>query len=116
MGELRSTISDDALDRQLRDALPYVDDSGFTARVLSRLPVQRHANQSLRSAILIGLTLLGSALAYILSDSGRFIVVNLVKLSNLSPLLVITLTVAVGVLAVSGALVTAVAKLREARP
>lgn len=113
--ELRSTITDDALDRQLRDAVRYIDDGGFTARVVGRLPAQRHTRASLRSAILIGLTLLGSALAFVFSDSGRFIVVNLFRLANLPPLTLAVLTLAIGVLATSGAVVTAVAKVRDGR-
>lgn len=113
--ELRSTITDEALDRQLRDAASYIDDAGFTARVLGRLPAQqRRSPQSLRIFILMGLTLLGSALACVVSDSGRFIVVNLVRVANLPPLALGALTLVVGLLAVSGALLTAVAKLREA--
>ena len=115
MGELRSTIHDDALDRQLRDAVPYIDDGGFTAGVLSRLPAQRRARQSLRSIILISLTLLGSALAYIVSDSGRFIIVNLFRVANMPPLLLLTLILGTGLLAIGAALVAAVAKVRDAR-
>lgn len=111
--ELRSTITDEALDRQLRDALPYVDDAGFTARVLSKLPPQRHARQSLRATVLIALTIIGSALAYVLSDSGRFVVVNLVRLANLPPLALVSLTFGVGLVAIAAALVTGVTKLRE---
>lgn len=113
--ELRSTITDAALDRQLRDAVPYIDDAGFTAGLLSRLPVQHRTRRSLRSFILIGLTLLGSALAWVLSDSGRFIVVDLMRLANLPPLIIGALTLAIGLLVTSGALLTAIARLRDAR-
>jgi ABC-type spermidine/putrescine transport system permease subunit II len=111
--ELRSTISDEALDRQLRDAAPYIDDDGFTTSVLRRLPAAQAPRQSIRSAILIALTLLGSALAYIVSDSGRFIVVSLVRLAHLPPLVLATLALGIGLLVTSGALITAVAKVRE---
>jgi hypothetical protein len=32
---------EDWLDQQLREAAPYIDDDGFTARVLQKLPVVR---------------------------------------------------------------------------
>ena len=32
---------EDWLDRQLREAAPYIDDKGFTARVLQQLPAPR---------------------------------------------------------------------------
>ena len=31
-------IDDETLDRQLREAVPYINDDGFTARVIARLP------------------------------------------------------------------------------
>ncbi len=40
---------EDQLDRQLRDAAPYIDDDGFTARVLQQLPAPRHARRELQS-------------------------------------------------------------------
>jgi hypothetical protein len=113
--ELRSTITEDALDRQLREAVPYVDDAGFTARVLARLPAPQRELQSVRGAILLGLTLLGSALAYVLTDSGRFILVSVVRLANLPVVWVFILTFAIGVLAIGGAFAAAMAKLHEAQ-
>ena len=38
---MNAMIDDDTLDRQLRDAAPYIDDEGFTARVMARLPAAR---------------------------------------------------------------------------
>ena len=60
---------EDSLDRQLREAAPYIDDEGFTARVLQQLPPPRRGLDSLRAAILLGITLLASALAYVLSSN-----------------------------------------------
>ncbi len=113
--ELRSTITEDALDRQLREAAPYIHDDGFTARVLACLPPPQRESRSIRSAILIGLTLLGSALASMLTDSGRFIVVDLVRLAQMPFASVLIMTFAIGLLAISGALVAAMAKLQDIR-
>ena len=59
------------LDRQLREAAPYIDDQGFTSRVLKQLPARRRRRDSLRAVILLGITFLASVLAYGLSDGGR---------------------------------------------
>src|SRR6266480_1467411 len=74
---------EDQLDRRLRDAAPYIDDDGFTARVLQQLPAPRHVRRSLRGAILLGVTLLASVLAYVISDGGRFLVVAVARLTTL---------------------------------
>ena len=74
---------EDWLDRQLREAAPYIDDEGFTARVLQQLPPPRNARRSFRGAILLTITLLASVLAYLLSDGGRFLVVEATRLTTL---------------------------------
>ncbi len=61
----------DWLDARLRDEVPYIDDAGFTARVVHQLPVRRHTSRSLRSAILIGVTLLACVVAYLLTGRGE---------------------------------------------
>src|SRR5438045_4483561 len=38
---MNALIDDETLDRQLREAATYIDDNGFTARVLARLPPAR---------------------------------------------------------------------------
>ncbi len=48
---------EDSLDRQLREAAPYIDDDGFTVRVLRQLPPPRRGRDSLRAVILLGITL-----------------------------------------------------------
>ena len=75
-------IDDETLDRQLRDAAPYIDDNGFTARVMAQLPARQREPKYLRAAILLGLTILGSAIAYFVSGRGRFVANGVVELSN----------------------------------
>jgi hypothetical protein len=65
-------LQDDWLDARLRDEVSYIDDAGFTARVLQQLPTRGHSRSS-RSVILIGMTLLACALAYLLSGRGAFL-------------------------------------------
>jgi hypothetical protein len=50
----------DALDRLLRDQATYIDDRGFTRRVLTALPRRRQS--ALRPAIVLGATALACAL------------------------------------------------------
>ena len=102
----------DQLDRQLCEAAPYIDDNGFTARVLQQLPPRRRRD-SLRAVILLGITLVASALAYVLSDGGRFLVVAMARLATLPTLWLLALAFGIGILAMAGGLVAAVSKTRE---
>lgn len=102
----------DQLDRQLCEAAPYIDDNGFTARVLQQLPPRRRRD-SLRAVILLGITLMASALAYVLSDGGRFLVVAMARLATLPTLWLLALAFGIGILAMAGGLVAAVSKTRE---
>ena len=61
----------DWLDAELRDEMPYIDDAGFTASVMQQLPARRHASRSLRSAILIGVTMLACVVVYVLTGRGE---------------------------------------------
>src|SRR5436853_2586947 len=86
---------DEEPDRQLRDAIPYIDDGGFTVRVLQQLPA-RPASMRLRGVILITVTLLASVLAYVLSGGGRFLNEFVVRVSELPILWLLIITLIAG--------------------
>src|SRR5437764_3704651 len=79
---MNAMIDDETLDRQLREAAPYIDDNGFTARVMARLPAARREPRWLRAMILMGMTLLGSGVVYLLSGGGRFVREGVIQLSD----------------------------------
>src|SRR5256885_13368418 len=79
---MNAMIDDETLDRQLREAAPYIDDDGFTARVMARLPAARREPRWLRAMILLGMTLLGSGVVYLLSGGGRFVRAGVIQLSD----------------------------------
>lgn len=58
---MKSSEQNDPLDALLREQNPYIDDNGFTARVIQSLPPRRRA--WLRPALLLGTTAIGSVLA-----------------------------------------------------
>ncbi len=66
-------LQDDWLEARLREESPYIDDAGFTAQVVQKLPTRRAARLSFRGAILLCLTLLASTLTYVVSGGGRFV-------------------------------------------
>src|SRR6266704_3805821 len=98
---------EDWLDRQLREAAPYIDDDGFTVRVLRQLPPPRRGRDSLRAVILLGITLLASALAYVLSDGGRFLVIATARLAALPTLWLFALAFVSGLLLMVGGIIAA---------
>ncbi len=95
---------EDWLDRELREAAPYIDDEGFTAQVLQELAPPRRRRDLLRAIILLGMTFLASVLAYVISGGGRFVSETLERLAALPALWVFVLALASGlVIAAAGA-------------
>jgi hypothetical protein len=85
-------LQEDWLDARLRDEAAYVDDGGFTANVVRKLPARR-VRHSLRAVILLGGTLAASVIAYLLSGGGWFIAEGVTRFALL-PLPVIWLSAA----------------------
>ena len=82
------------MDRRLRDTVPYIEDDGFTALVLRQLPRPQRSGQFLRPLILVGMSAFASALTYVLSDGGRFVVVEMFKLTTIPTLWVVVFALA----------------------
>jgi hypothetical protein len=91
---MKQVNQEDWLDRELREAAPYIDDGGFTARVLQQLPPPRRSHDLLRAATLMGMTFLASVLAYVVSGGGRFVSVTIERLAALPALWVFALALA----------------------
>ncbi|MFL6514092.1 MAG: hypothetical protein ACJ8M1_03625 [Chthoniobacterales bacterium] len=105
-------IDDAELDRQLHEVVPYIDDGGFTARVIQALPGQ-NAPSALRHMILIVITLVGTGLAYVLSGGGRFVDDAFVRLVGLPMSWLFGLALVAGMIVGAVGLAAAVAKARE---
>jgi len=108
-------IEDETLDRQLREAAPYIDDDGFTARVMAKLPAARREPRWLRAMVLLGLTVLGSGLAYLLSGGGRFVREGMVQLANFPVWLLLVFAFGCGLVVGAFAIIFAIRKTPEAR-
>ena len=106
---------EDVLDRQLLEAAPYIDDNGFTARIVSRLPSVRRQRRSMRGIILVGITALGSAIAYTLSGGGRFVNEGVVRLSEFPIWLLLVFAFGSGLVVGGCAVIAAIRKTPEVR-
>jgi hypothetical protein len=104
---------EDSLDRQLREAAPYIDDDGFTKRVLQKLPASRSTRRPSRAVILLGISIIASALAYLISDGGRFINEIIARLASLPTLWLLILASGIGILMSVIGLVAALSRTRE---
>ena len=111
---MNAMIDDETLDRQLREAAPYIDDDGFTARVLAKLPVARREPQLLRAMILVGLTLLGVGIAYVIGG-GHFIREGIIHLAEFPVWLLLVFAFGCGLVVGAFAVIFAVRKTPEVR-
>jgi hypothetical protein len=112
---MNAMIDDETLDRQLREAAPYIDDEGFTARVMAMLPAARREPRWLRAIILLGVTVLGSGVAYLLSGGGRFVREGMIQLSSFPIWLLLVLAFGCGLLVGAFAVIFAIRKTPEVR-
>jgi hypothetical protein len=85
-------LQEDLLDARLREEAAYIDDAGFTARVVQKLPM-RPVRHWVRAVILLGVTLAASVIAYLFSGGGWFIAEGVTRFAQL-PLPVIWLSAA----------------------
>jgi hypothetical protein len=106
-------IDDETLDRQLRDAVPYINDDGFTARVIARLPAAQREPQWLRAMIVLGLALLGTGVAYLLS--GGVIRQGLIQMTDFPIWLLLIFAFGCGLVVGAFAVIFAIRKTPEVR-
>ena len=111
---MEEMIEEDQLDRQLREAAPYIDDDGFTAQVMAKLPAQRREARSLRGIILVGITAVGSAIAYAISG-GRFVSEAIMRLSTFPIWVLLVFAFGCGLIVGACAVIAAIRKTPEVR-
>ena len=68
---MEEKLQEDWLDARLRDEAPYIDDAGFTSRVVQKMPA-RHVRRSYRALILVGITLAACISAFLLAGGSNF--------------------------------------------
>ena len=104
-------FQEDWLDTRLREEAPYIDDGGFTARVIQQLPTRRA--RSFRAAIIFCVTLLGSAITYSVSDGGKFMIAAVNRLAVMPIWFVCLIAICCGLVMTAIATGAALSKVRE---
>jgi len=102
-------LQEDWIDARLREEASYIDDAGFTTRVVRRLPANR-VRHSLRAAILLGVTLVASGVAYLLSGGEWFIAEGVARFALLPLPAILLCAVGATVLVMAGGLAAAVSR------
>ena len=107
-------LQEDWLDAKLRDEAPYIDDDGFTARVLHQLPA-RQQSRSLRASILLACTFVACVAAYFASGGGGFLSDSAAFLVAMPIWIVCALAMFCGLLVTALGTAAAMNKARERR-
>ena len=76
---------DELLDARLRDETPYIEDAGFTARVMKQLPRRRVPWMRQRAIVIFAATILSVVVAYFASGQGMFVQDAFATMSALQP-------------------------------
>jgi len=112
--KMNEQLQEDWLDAKLRDEAPYIDDAGFTARVVQQLPARRQSS-SMRAFILLGVTLLACVITYLISGRGIFLA-NAAEFMVAMPFRIVCVIAVISALTVMGlGTSAAVLKTREGR-
>jgi hypothetical protein len=104
-------LQEDWLDARLRDEAPYIDDAGFTSRVVQKLPA-RQVRRSWRAFILLGLTLAACLAAYFLAGGNSFFVETFTNVAMMAVMWMWISAAAVAVLVMAGGLAAALSRAR----
>jgi hypothetical protein len=107
-------IDDETLDQQLREAVPYINDDGFTARVITSLPATRREPRWLRAMIVIGLALLGIGIAYVVGG-GHVVREGIIEFANFPIWLLLVFAFGCGLVVGAFAVIFAIRKTPELR-
>lgn len=101
----------DSLDARLRDEAPYIDDAGFTARVVHQLPA-RQVRRSYRALILVGITLAACLVAYWLAGGSSLVFEAFANMAMMPVTVMWVCAGAAAVLVMAGGLAAALSRSR----
>jgi hypothetical protein len=104
---------DNLLDARLRDETPYIDDAGFTARVMQQLPHRRFSWSAQRAFIIFAATIASVVIAYFASGEGMFVHDAFARISSLRPIQLLLLILACGTGMTIAGLWAALARTRD---
>jgi len=108
---MEEKLQEDSLDARLRDEAPYIDDAGFTSRVVQKMPA-RQVRRSYRALILVGITLAASIAAYLLAGGSNFAFDTFANVAFMPRMTMLIIAGIAGVLVMVGGLAAALSRVR----
>ena len=108
---MEEKLQEDWLEARLRDEAPYIDDAGFTSRVVQKMPA-RQVRRSYRALILVGITLAASIAAYLLAGGSNFAFDTFANVAFMPRMTMLIIAGIAGVLVMVGGLAAAVSRVR----
>ena len=87
---------DDLLDARLREETQYINDDGFTARVMQQLPHRPSSFQLQRTVIILTAAIVSVIVAYFASGEALFVREGFLRLTTLPFLQLLSLVVVCG--------------------
>jgi hypothetical protein len=109
---MEENVQEDWLDARLREEASYIDDGGFTSRVVQKLP-SRPVRRSYRAIILLAVTMAACVAAYFLSGGGWFIAEEATKLAMMPVTAIWICAGTVTILIMAGGLAAALSKIKS---
>jgi Domain of unknown function (DUF5056) len=104
-------IQEDSLDARLRDDAPYIDDAGFTSRVVQKLPA-RQVRRSYRAFLLLGITLAACLAAFWLAGGTSFAVDTYANMAMMPVTWMWVTAAAAAIVVMAGGLAAALSRSR----
>ena len=104
-------LQEDWLDARLRDEAPYIDDAGFTSRVVQKLPV-RQVRRSYRVFIMLGITIAACIAAFWFAGGTSLAFDTYANVAMLPVMWMWIFAALVGVLVMAGGVAAAVSRAR----
>ncbi|MBV9009183.1 MAG: DUF5056 domain-containing protein [Verrucomicrobia bacterium] len=104
---------DELLDARLRDETAYIDDDGFTARVMRELPVRPRSFQLQRAIIILAAAIVSVVVAYFASGEATFVREGFMRLSALPAVEMLALVFIYGLTTMVGGAWAALARTRD---
>ena len=108
---MEEKLQEDWLDARLRDEAPYIDDGGFTSRVVQKLPA-RQVRRSYRVFIMLGITIAACIAAFWLAGGTSLAFDAYTNVAMLPVMWMWIFAAAAGVLVMAGGLAAALSRSR----
>jgi len=108
---MEDQLQEDWLDARLRDEAPYIDDGGFTSRVVHKLPA-RQVRRSYRAFIMLGITIAACIAAFWLAGGTSLAFDAYTNVAMLPVMWMWIFAAAAGILVMAGGLAAALSRSR----